>query len=476
MLRALVLFLALSAVAVAAVWLADHPGNLIFDWGDLRIETSALVAGGVLFLALVLVLALYRLWRRLAAGPVAWRRRREAGRQQRGYAALTQGLVAVAGGDAGEGQKLARRAEALLEEAPLTLLLQAQAAQLEGDEAAARRHFEALRALPETEFLGVRGLLVLAKRAGERGRARQLAEAAFRLRPDAVWAAEELYQAQASDGDWDAALATIEQAGKRRGLAGAAAQRRRALALYGQALAAEAEGAPRRALDKARKAQDRAPDFVPAAVLAIRLTAAAGDRRRARRLFEAAWRRRPHPALAQVSSELDIGADAEARLKALKTVAVPVADDLESRLLIAAHAIEAGDWDGARGQLDAALEAGDGPRVCRLYARLAERADGDPLAARRWLERAAAAPPDPAWLCRTCGWRGAEWTAFCPHCGDFDSADWTRPPGDAPVTALFAAEEESLAAEAIAPPAELLQMDQAAPAIAAEAGSAVSKD
>ena len=203
--RALVLFLALALVAFAAVWLAERPGSVVFDWGDLRIETSAAVAATALFLALVAVLALYRLWRRLAAGPVAWRQRRESNRQRRGYAALTQGLVAVAGGDAGEGRKLARRARSLLEEAPLTLLLQAQAAQLEGDEAAAKGHFEALRAQPETEFLGVRGLLVLAKRAGQRARARHLAEAAFRLRPDAAWAAEELYQAQSAHDDSSAA-------------------------------------------------------------------------------------------------------------------------------------------------------------------------------------------------------------------------------------------------------------------------------
>ncbi len=467
MLRAFVLFLALALIAFGAVWIAGRPETLALDWGSYRIETSAAVAGTVLFLALVVLLAFYRLWRWLAGGPGAWGRHRETARQRRGYAALTQGLVAVAGGDAGAGRKLAQRARNLLEEAPLTRLLEAQAAQLEGDEVEARRHFEALRAAPETEFLGVRGLLVLAKRAGERNRVRELAEVAFRLRPDAAWAADELYQAQAADGDWTAALATIEQAGRRKD---PTAERRRALALLGQAHRAEAEGAPRQALDKARKALERAPDLVPAATLAIRLAAAAGDSRRARRLLDEAWRRAPHPDLAATWAELGAGDDGAARLAAAEALAALAPENPESRLLVAAAAIEAGAWEKARGQLEVAAAAGDGPRLCRLHARLAERADGDAAAARRWLERAAGARPDPAWLCRTCGWRGGEWVAFCPHCGDFDSLSWARPPGDAVPSALLAGDEEATITEAIAPPAELLQMDRAEPSLPAGEG------
>lgn len=459
--RVLALFLALAAIAGAAAWLADHPGRVAFEWQGLRIETSMAVAGTIALVALLLVLALYRGWRWLLEGPGAWRRRRQLGRQHRGYATLSRGLVAVAAGDGAQGKKLARRATQLLDGAPLTHLLAAQAAQLEGDEAQAKRQFEALRAEPETEFLGVRGLLVLAKRAGERERTLELAKDAFRLRPDAAWAADELYLAQAADADWDAALATIERAVQRRRGQRPESERRRAIALYGQALAAEAAGEARRALERALKAVARAPELVPANLLAIRLYAAAGEGQRARRLLAEAWRRTPHPDLAAAFGEIAADDGAVERLRVAERLAALNPEHLESRILLASCAIEAADWAEARNALDAAEH--DNPRVCRLRARLAERAEHDQAAARRWLERAATAPADAGWLCGSCGWQNRQWQAICPQCGDFDSLIWGRPAGEAalPVLLESRSEEAGQETEAIAPPAELLQMDQA---------------
>ena len=458
--RALILFLALAAIAGAAAWLADHPGRIAFEWQGLRIETSAALAGAVVLAVLLAVLALYRAWRWLIEGPAAWRRKRHLARERRGYEALTRGLVAVAAGDAAQGQKLARRAGQLLQGAPLVRLIAAQAAQLDGDEAAARRHFEALRADPETEFLGVRGLLVLAKRAGERERARELAEAAFRLRPQAAWAADELYRAQAAEADWGSALDTVERAARGRRGKVAGSERRRAIALYGQARAAEASGEARRALERALQAVERAPELVPASVLAVRLCTAAGDERRARRLLAEAWRRTPHPDLAKAFAELDTNDSAAARLRGAERLTAANPEHLESRILVATFAIEARDWSRARNALDAGDS--DNPRLCRLRARLAEGAEQDQEEVRRWLERAAMAPPDAGWLCSACGWRSQEWQAICPQCGDLDSFVWGRPAGEtaAPRLLEHRPDEGTAGLQEIAPPAEFLQMDR----------------
>src|SRR5919202_454843 len=98
---------------------------------------------GVLALA-VLVGLLWRIFRGVVTGPRAfWRRRRER-RRRAGYRALTQGMVAVAAGDPDKAQRYARKADVLLADPPLTLLLSAQAAQLNGDETAARKYFQAM--------------------------------------------------------------------------------------------------------------------------------------------------------------------------------------------------------------------------------------------------------------------------------------------------------------------------------------------
>src|SRR5690606_25071084 len=63
----------------------------------------------------------------------------------------------------------------------------------------------------------------------------------------------------------------------------------------------------------------------------------------------------------------------------------------------------------------------------RLLARLEAAEKNDAEAARDWLVKAEAAPPDPAWVCQACGTVAPGWTALCPHCGAFDSLAWQPP-------------------------------------------------
>ena len=101
----LVFILAFSAVlAAAAVWVADRPGALAVDWRGWRIETTVSVALAGLALLMAAAAVLDRLWWWLRRGPLVARSKREAGRRQRGYLALTQGMVAVAAGDFPRGQ------------------------------------------------------------------------------------------------------------------------------------------------------------------------------------------------------------------------------------------------------------------------------------------------------------------------------------------------------------------------------------
>ncbi len=433
MLRAIVLFLVLAALAAGAAWFADNPGALTLDWRGYRIETSFAVLVLGLLLVLGIVLVAYRLWRWVLGGPaVFWASRGEA-RKRRGYQALTRGLVAVAAGDAAEARKLARRTDALLDEPPLTLLLSAQAAQLDGDETAAKGYFSAMLERPETEFLGLRGLLVLARRAGDDVAALQLAERAFKLRPDTQWVLTELFALQAGARQWTAAERTLEHAAKRKVVSQAEAARRRAVVLFAQAQAAQAAGEVRRALDLARKAHRHDPKFAPATALTASLHLAAGERRKARKMLEDGWKQEPHPELAKAFAALEPDEQPDARLKRLHGVAALRPSPATSKLMLAEAALAADDFDLARKQLTELAEESPTARVCRLMAELAERGDDDAGAAREWLRRMTTAAPDPTWVCDSCGHQAATWTTHCPNCGNFDSFAWRRPPTAAPV-------------------------------------------
>ncbi len=427
MLRSVLIFLGLAALGVAGAWLADHPGTISMQWGGRLIETSTAVAVTAMAVLLILVAAIYRFWRWLVTSPVALSNLRAEGRRRRGYQSLSSGLVAVAAGDVGQAKKLARRTAQLLDEPALTLLLSAQAAQLEGDETAAKEYFEAMAAEPETEFLGLRGLLVQARRDGDRAKALSLARRAFALRPDTPWVGQELFALEAAEGDWQSAEKTLGHSVKRKLLSGDVASRRQAIVLFAQALDAEALGESKQALDLARKAHAQLPDFSPATALAGRLHGAAGEARKARRLLQTGWRTTPHPDLLAAWLDLHPADEAEERLEAVRTLIAETEEAPESRKALAQAALEAGEYDDARIQLKSLMDTAPSAQVARLIADLEEAERGDGAAARQWLRQAANLPADPTWVCNDCGRQNGDWAPHCPDCGSFDAFAWRAP-------------------------------------------------
>jgi HemY protein len=394
------------------------------DWQGYRIDTSVGLLAVVLAMAALILAQFVRLFLWARRAPGRWIESRRERRRERGYEALSHGMAAVAAGAVDEAKRLARRADSLLDDRPLTLLLSAQAAQLGGDETAARRYFTQMLEKPETEFLGLRGLLTQALKAGNRGEALVLAERAFALRPTASWLVPELFDLRVGAGRWREAEALIDRIERHKSLTPGEAKRHRAVVL----LQRSRESADDSARALARGAFDLRPDLAPAAIAAAERLAAAGKRRRAERVLDSAWRMAPHPALAKAYLDLKPELNALDRLRRLQTFVASNAEHLESRIALADAALAADLWGEARRHLAAAANAMPTPRVFRLLARVEEAERQDTAAARHWLERAQHAEPDPTWVCERCGAQAAEWAARCGHCEAFDSIAWKPPP------------------------------------------------
>ncbi len=448
--RGLFAFAALAIVAGVAAWFAENPGQVSIVWRNYRIDTSVgILAGAAGVLAIVSAL-LYRLWRWLWTLTRASRAARGQRRLREGFTALTKGFVAVAAGDAEEAKRLTRRAHALLREPALTHLLAAQAAQLDGDDAAARRYFTELLEAPTTEFLGVRGLLTLAEQEGDADAAMRLAQRAEALRPKVPWVHEKLFGLEVEAGHWAAAERTIRDALKHKTLDPAEGKRRRAVVLLEQSRRAEAEDERAEAIKLARRALDDAPELTPAAIRLANLLHQGGEDRRARKVVEEAWKRSPHPALARLYGAL-AGAsgedgDAMKQLKAVEKLAQMWPDDPASHLALGWASLEARLWGQARRRLQAAASDKPTATVCRLMAALEEAENGDTPEARAWYARAAEAEPDPGWVCGGCGAVADDWSAVCANCGAFDKLSWGIPPR---VSALPVGESAEIATSAI---------------------------
>lgn len=433
--RVLLLLALMLAAMLLAVWLGSTPGRAIVEFAGWRLESSfgalALLAG----LGAVAIVLIDRTWRWIAGAPRRFALWRRARRERHGYAALTRGLVAVAAGDPTRALREAALADRLLGAPPASLLLSAQAAQLAGDEAGARKHLEAMRASPETEFAALRGLVALAMREGRDADALDLARRAREIRPDATWVAGALIDLETKGAHWLDAERTIDVARRAKLLPAAEADVKRAAVLHEAARLHESKGDRNAAIRAAERAVKLAPDRPEIAVELALLYARDGRARAAGALVEKEWARRPHPALIDAYRRARPVAGALQWVKQAERLAKLAPTHAYSHFALAEAALAAELWGEAKRHAEAAILAEGGePRagLCRLMARLAEASGEDAAVAKSWLARAADAPADPAWTCGSCGHPHAEWRALCGRCGAFDKLAWAPPARLAP--------------------------------------------
>lgn len=423
--RSLIYLIQLACFVAIAVWLVQNPGGVRIDWLGWRLEAPFALFLFVLAAAFWVAAVGWRAALSAVRAPFSFWRHRSEHRHEAGYKALVQGMAAVAVGDAEEAKRLAREADRLLREPHLTRLLSAQAAALSGDAAAAARYFAALRDDEETAFIGLIGLMRLADARGDDAHVLELAEEAHKLRPSSAQVANTRVYGLARAGRWVEAQAALYDAVKRGLIARPEGRRHRAALLVERARGAETQA---ESLDLAAKARENQPDFVPAIVAEARLMAAEGRKEKARKLIDDRWPAAPHPDLAATLRELWPGESASFLLRKVQSMVGKLPDHPESRLAVAEMALDGEFWGEARAQLSALDPEHVGPRACALWARLEEGENGNAVAARQWLERAAYAPRDPSWTCDSCGAVASTWSAICGNCGAFDTVGWSRPP------------------------------------------------
>jgi HemY protein len=426
-LRILIWFVIAAAAMVAAAWLAERPGVVTAQWHGWRVDTSV----GVLLIAvLVLILLgvmLWLLYRWIVGAPGALLEGWGESRRRRGYRELTQGLAAVAAGDGTEAQKHARKAEQLLSEPPLTLLLSAQAAQLAGDRDGANRAFTAMLEDDQMAFLGLRGLIAQALRDGDQARALDYAQRAFRLRPQTPWVVHSLFDMQAQIGQWKAAQETLDAGLRTRVVTQDKGRTLKALLLVERSRAAERDGNDADALALARQAFGLTPERIAVTQRLAEMQLKTGDTRHALKTIERGWALAPHPDLAALYLKASGEPDPLKRIAVVRRLAAQKPEDLESHLALAQASLDAGLWGEARRQLETAGGTSPSVRVCRLMAEVEERAQSDQAKVHDWLARAANAPADRSWRCSACGAHHESWRSVCESCGAFGTLHWRAP-------------------------------------------------
>ena len=427
MIRVILFLLASAVLAAGFVWVADRPGDVVITWMGYRIETSVMVAALGLAALVVVLMLLWSLVRVILRSPeqvsLFFRHRRA----MKGYLAISRGLIAIGAGDLRGARRSADDAARLSPGDPLALLLTAQSAQMAGDRGGAERAFRDMTRREDTKLLGLRGLYIEAQRRDDAPAARLAAEEAAKASPAPAWAGQAVLDYRCAAADWAGALDALDR--MKGALEKADYRRKRAVLLTARALALDEidrDGSRAAVLEAVKLA----PDLVPAAALAGRRLAEAGEQRKARKILETAWTLNPHPDIAEAYANLRLGDSARERLTRMQKLAGMLPGQLEGALAVARAALDAREFAVARAALAPYLSAPT-RRVATLMAEIEESEHGDEGRVREWMGRAMRAAGDPVWTAD--GMVSERWLPVSPN-GRLDGFVWKVPLAEIGVT------------------------------------------
>ncbi len=428
MIRILSFIAAVLALGFGFAWLADRPGVLSIVWQGQLIEMSLTVAASIIVAIVATVMIVWWLLRTVWTSPHSMRRFFRARTRDRGYQALSTGLVAAGAGNAALARKMSARARGLIraDQEPLILVLEAQAALIEGKHDEARRMYQQMSEDPETRELGLRGLYVEASRLGAHEAARQYAETAAEKAPYLPWAAKATLEYRCQTGNWDDAIRLLDQQRIAHVLKRPEADRLKAVLLTAKA-GEQLESDPALARDIALQALKLTKDLVPAALIAAKTYGREDNLRRAAAVLEQIWKISPHPDIARTYMRLRSGDTGLDRLRRAERLESLKPNNPESLLIVAEAALDARDFGKARTKAEAAARMEPRERGFLLLADIEEAETGDQGRIRHWMGQALRAPRDATWVAD--GMSSDKWLPLSPITGRLDAFEWRVPFG-----------------------------------------------
>ena len=426
MIRLLVFALLVLALGAGFAWLADRPGELSIVWEGQRADMSLMVAATAVVSLVALVMFTWWLVRTILTSPQTIQRYFRARKRDRGYQALSTGLIAAGAGDAALARKMNARTKGLLsaDQEPLIHLLDAQAALIEGRHDEARRKFEQMADDPETRELGLRGLYLEARRLGASEAARQYAERAAEKAPNLPWAAEATLDYRSQAGNWDEAIRLLDQARTAGTIEKKAADRKKAVLLTARAME-KFDADPKGARDDGLAALKLADGFVPAGLIAAKAYLREDNLRKAASILEKLWKSDAHPDVARLYVRARSGDSAVDRLKRADKLEALRPNNAEALFAVAEAALEARELGRARAKAEAAARLSPRESVFLLLADIEDAETGDQGRIRHWMNQALKAPRDPAWTAD--GVVSSEWRPVSPVSGRLDAFEWKTP-------------------------------------------------
>lgn len=430
MIRALWFMIKAALFIAAVLWIAEHPGTVEIIWLDYTITIHIGLFLLLILAAILLTLFLYNTIRTFVDFPASYSRYQEVKRQEKGYRALTLGLTAVAAGDTKSAAYQAYRTTKLMKnDTGLPLLLEAQAARLEGREEDAQKSFTALLENKDAAFLGIRGLLQTALDHHDDIKALELAQKGLKLHPKQTWLLHIVYDLQIRLRHWADAETLLKSMEKSGIFTAEKAAKTRTAILLAQAEEAAQTGNNDKALKLIKRAQAGTPDFIPAILALANHYQKNGKRRKAVTILEKIWKQAPHPAILPLWDLLTPTKSKapNVRLHWYEHLLSLKSDSAESLLAVGDAALREGLWGEALTYFKKAEKIKPSKQLYEALANLERQTSHDENAVHAWLEKAQLAPIEPCWICSQTGQTYESWSPIAQPHGSFNTIIWATP-------------------------------------------------
>ncbi len=424
MAKTLSLLFFLTLFAIAALWFAENDGSIVVEWLGYRIQTSVAIAMlcSLVFVVVCVLLTQIFIW--IRSIPKRYHSSRREKRLNRGLEALTKGFAAIAAEDIKSAKSLAKKASNNLDNMPLTNLLAAQTAKLEGNKKIAQLEYDAVMANKETEIIAIKDLLLEAKEENDFGKALFLAEKAYSIKPDAAWVIKILIDLYKKMHKWQKVEEMLSKAIKLKIIRKEQANHVMALLIYIKYEEYPKHYNDNKAFDLIKEAHKLSPKNIPILVTYCIEMGKQNKIKKAAAALEEEWKQNPHPYIASAYMDLFSVLNDEKRLEKAERLLLINSSHPEAHVIVAKAALFAKQADKARQHLKIALNYGETRVVCNLMAELEALSMSGYEIVNSWHERAKFALEHSFWKCANCDHNSSKWHIICEKCNSFDSFKW----------------------------------------------------
>lgn len=300
MIRLFTILIFIALLSLGFSEMADHPGRVTIYWTDYRIETSLLFLLCAIAVLSLLCIVFYSIVYLIFHTPRSWMRAYLAKRQAQGLQALTEAFAAVATQDLYVAHKKLRHAQHYLPHQPITMMLAAQLAKLEGDETNARLYMEQMLGNDATKFMALRNLIENARNSNDSEKAITHCKQALVIKPHDNWVIATLAELYAKSGHVEEAEHLLETSLKKRYISKPFFRREYAYMLYENAKSLSENGRNDHAIPILTESLRHLPDFPHASTLLAELYIAEHKIKDAIKTVTKAWKISPYRQLRSV--------------------------------------------------------------------------------------------------------------------------------------------------------------------------------